>query len=43
MDKKYEILEETKTVNRHTLHQIRALCDIGNVKKDKMTKTDEEE
>ena len=30
---KYEILEETKTVNDHTLHRIRALRDFGNVKK----------
>ena len=33
MDKKYELTNETITVNDHTLHRIKALRDFGNVKK----------
>ena len=34
MANKYELTDHTKVVNGHTLHQIKALKDFSNVKKD---------
>lgn len=33
MEKKYELTEETFAVDGHVLHRIKALRDLGNVKK----------